>query len=261
MKRKLLKGLAVAIAFACVSAIGVPTQKSTNAYSWNALLAYREMQAMSSVKWKPQKTMEVVVKQKPDGTIESTSTYSSNKTYYGIPYSQKHNSTYNDFQSKVSNGVYTNLTYVSDNKTYYGQNGNDCSTAVALAWKTSFSSIKYAKIYTQDWLDCARSGSNSTYHLKSIGGTIGSNKYSNNWSLSKEEVLRRYKNVKEGDSLFYRNKSGSGHALLVINLSYQGFYCLEQCGLSGNTSWKQVRYSYDELYNSHYLPVRCWDVN
>ena len=173
MKRKLLKGIALVIALVSVSAIGIPAQKSTNAYSWNALLAYREMQAMSSVKWKPQKTMEVVVKQKPDGTIKSTSTYSSNKTYYGIPYSQKHNSTLSDFQSKITNGKYTNIKYVSSDDAYYGQNGNDCSTAVALAWKTSFSSIKYAKIYTQDWLDCARSGSNSTYHLKSLGGKIG----------------------------------------------------------------------------------------
>ena len=72
MKRKLLKGIALVIALASFSAIGIPAQKSTSAYSWNALLAYREMNAMSTVKWKPQKTMKVVVKETDEGKILST---------------------------------------------------------------------------------------------------------------------------------------------------------------------------------------------
>ena len=275
---KLLKSMALL----CVFSVGIPFLMSSarlNA-TVNAAIDQESVLLMSSyqstVKWKSSKEFKVL--RKNGG---STDTYKANEIYTGMPYTQITDKKIGEFLDccTYQNGK-AYLSYITDQKTLelkstvlpanggYWNFGNDCSTAVTLAWSTCYPEIKYSEINTETFLTCAKNGSYSTYHLKTVGGyKTGNISSTKDYCVDKstnqsrhDAVIGYYRAMVKGDSLFYR-KPGQGHALLVISVSGNGVRVTEQCGLSGKSSWKTNKYySFEDLYNKGYLPISCTNI-
>lgn len=224
----------------------------------NQKSACNEMRNMAIIYWRP--AMGVTI---------GGQSYNMNTTYRGIPYTQATNVTYQQF---VNNGT--------DGPTYFiysGSSGNDCSTAVALAWKTCFSSIDYAGIWTGDFLSCAQYGSNSTYHMSTVGGYAMGSGYSSTKTYCLDKgysiISGYYASLQPGDSCFryFTNSSGTlkKHAILVVaketRSGVPGIVYIDQIGRgygdNNYTTWHYEKWiSYSDLYNSYYLPVYCTSV-
>jgi len=273
---KLLKGLALL----CVFSVALPL--SLSSYKINAAVnAQVDQQSVllmseyqSRVRWRSSK--EFKVSRKSGG---STDTYKKDTVYTGMPYTQESNKKIGEFLDQCTyNGGKANLSNISNRNTLDLKSsvipatgvwnyGNDCSTAVAIAWSTCFPQMNYAAISTSDLMSCAKNGTNSTYHLRTvagykIGNITNTASYCSSNSDRKNAVIGYYRAMLPGDSLFRRNdSSGKGHAMLVYSVSLYGVRVTEQCGLSGTSSWKRNKYySFDELYSNGYLPVYCTNV-
>lgn len=222
-----------------------------NAYEGTTNQQYvcNKMDEMARVQWKPLKDVTIYSKK-----------YYAKTTYKGIPYSQNHNYSIEDFiaVSRFSNGIYI----------YRANGGNDCSSSVALAWRTCFSRIPYDSINTETFLDVAvgkKANKIATRGAYDLDDSITNTKsFCNN---NPNKVKSYYSKMKVGDCCFYRvgRTNGSGHAILIVsnNASAQRATVIEQCGLGQpetalNSSWRYKKtYTYDELKNKGYLPIYC----
>ena len=274
---KFFKCVAAASVFALLFSMSLSSRRlnATPPAGTDRLQVVLAMTYQSNVKWSSSKDIEILRKYASDGKTYLKDSYSKNTTYYGLPYSQIANDSTGTFISNFdgNNGSATLVDVISGNKitlkgSYLNSHnlsscslGNDCSTAVALAWASRCSGMDYKNISTLDFLDCAQNGSNSSYHMKTLGGYSIGSKYTTGYCTSnnsrKQTVFGYYDKLKSGDSLFYR-KSSKGHAMLVTSTGKDYVIVTEQCGLSGTSSWKtSKKYTYDELYNKGYLPVYC----
>ncbi|MBO4747153.1 MAG: hypothetical protein J5607_03705 [Clostridiales bacterium] len=274
---KIIKCVATASVFALLFSASLSSKKlnATPIAGTDRLQVILAMGYQSNVKWSSSKDIQILRKRDNNGNYLKDS-YSKNTTYYGLPYSQVANDSIGTFISicNGSNGAATLADVIFGNKislkdSYLNSHtlsscslGNDCSTAVALAWASRCSGMDYAGISTLDFLSCAQIGSNSSYHMKTLGGYSIGNKYTTEYCNTTNDSIRQkvygyYDQLKSGDSLFYR-KSSKGHAMLVTSTGKDYVIVTEQCGLSGTSSWKtSKKYTYDELYNKGYLPVYC----
>ena len=261
MKKNTFKKTALMTLIAATLVVPAYPKQTNAAYRYgNAKqkVVTEQMDKMARVLWRPSKA--VTIGGKP---------YNIRTTYRGMPYTQLSNITYEEFSAKSQSSTGGFFLFYNDSL------GNDCTTAVALAWKTYFTSIDYAGIWTGDFLNCARYGANEKYHMKSVGG------YQTNMASTKDycvsagfaTVKRYYQQLQPGDCLFkyynYTNSIGenclSKHAVLVVATSSTGVLITDQIGRGNGdnirTTWRRKkRISFQDLYKQNYLPVYCTDV-
>lgn len=217
--------------------------------------AVQELNRMADIKWKTSSSLYIY-----------NHTYTTSTTYTGMPYTQTYNNTYDEF---VRSGAYNGkqLTYKGNAKM-----GNDCSTVPALAWKFKYSSIQYADIWTGDYLTCAQNGTNSSYHLATVGGYKMGSKDTKQFATGKglDSMSKYYKELKKGDCCFYRwyddtsadekDWKWRGHVVVVVGTYADGVYITDQIGWSSGDSfstWRHIyKLSYSALYKKYYVPVK-----
>lgn len=263
MKRVVKMVSTVLIVATMVGVMGNPLSKSENdvqaaSYSTNREYAVAELKKMADIKWRPTGSLSI-----------GGHTYVKGTVYTGMPYTQTYNTTYTDFVNKS--------TYNTSNKTYsYAGNakvGNDCSTVPALAWKFKFTSIKYADIYTGDYLTCAQNGKNSTYHLATVNGyTItGSDTlaYINKNASCREKINKSLQKLQKGDCClhYYYDTNGKlkKHVIFVVGTYTGGVYITDQIGWGNGdnttTTWRHSKkMSWDTLLSGGYVPICCTDM-
>lgn len=238
----------------------------TQAATTNQSKVLKRMRDMANLRWRPQKDLKVSTlgywdKVEKKMVVTSTTTYYSSNIYYGMPYSQVHNDSLEAFWTYANTGRSPN----ADLYIYKGASaGNDCSTAVALAWKQCFSGMKYQEIDTSDFLSCAKTGKSDYYHMKTVQGyKIGSQNTTKDYCATKgkDTIIKLYKGMQTGDSLFHR-KTDNGHALLVASIDNkkETVVCVEQRTYTSSGSWRTKTYTFDDLYKQGYLPVYCTNV-
>ena len=159
------------------------------------------MYEMGTVKW-------IAGKQFNDGGF--TGSFYEGKTYYGIPYQNS---------GKVNNaslGKFKDLLKKNDNKIYEIPGHNDCSTAIALAYKAYISDFPFTTSSPMYF----RPGTNNfitvgSYQLKWEKGdtakTCGERTCSKN---GKNTMFSSYSAMQSGDVLI----GGSGHIMLVVSV-------------------------------------------
>lgn len=278
IKNAVICGLVALVTFVnSVSMMKSQKQAATTTYNQDKVKS--NIYAQAKVVWDIE--ADITVSEKSDKTVS----YKKNTWYQGMPYTQLADYSLKDFascccmhnvqRSKVTETNLLSRSYLVqiDLRKFDGcknlRIGNDCSTAVAVAWRSCNNSLRIEDIDTSTFLSCAKSGSYSTYHLKTVGGySIGSNTDTKSF-LSKNEnksiIKNCYAKLKIGDAVFYRS-GGKGHAMMVVATGSNCVYVIEQCGLSDKrtvqrTSWEvEKKYTYDDLIKSGYLPIYSTDV-
>lgn len=173
--------------------------------------------------------------------------------YKGIPYSQSsRNTTLEAFRAKLSGTKYVGPAKKS---TYMG---SDCSSAVSMAWRKADTS--FAITNTSGLLP-------GNTKISKVGSYTYSSSYGNNTkaacvSNGISKMKNAYKQLKPGDAVVERHKSGSGaagHVMMVVSVSSTGITVIEQTTYDNTlkSTWRVDKYySFDALYEKGYLPVK-----
>jgi len=220
------------------------------------------MREMAKVEWKPSSDIPY---------HSGNRIFNPQKTYKGIPYTQTARGTnLNTFKQNLENGI------------YYGPStpylGNDCSSAVSIAWQQANPNFKLC--YTGSMYPTESYISEvGTYTFKDEeDNKIGNTKYICNFN-GRKVMKEAYESLKPGDAVMYDLGGGKGHAQLVVSndLTRKTITTIEQTGLNkvdveltGDPDTdKELKYigevdstwnidksiTYDELFESGYIPI------
>ena len=206
--------------------------------------------------------------------------------YLGLPYSYGGNTldSFLDYCSERDEKSVPILSGVNEeNFGNFGTNiGNDCSSAVCLAWGTINASIK--------------DGSENTKYMCVDNGYIRVGEYTSNSadvegtqsvckSNGQEKMFNAYTQLKKGDAIIRR--MGSGHVRMVVSIEVKRnsdgsinpflskVICLEQTrSFHGNATYfdeelnaevnviggVDVAYTFQALFQDGYLPITCKEL-
>ncbi len=218
----------------------IPAQKFTVEASTLRSTIVSYMRSMATIKWTPKTTMNY-------WTQDGRQWYAGT-TYTGIPYTQYGRYTnLETFKSYLnSSNVYTGPSSYSDYR------GNDCSSAVAYAWRSVDSSYPVQSTYYM------MPSTNDANKVVKVGSwTDTGNSDSSCTSTGRTKMYAAYDQLQPGDAV---NDSTSHIRLVVsVNKAEQTVKCIEQSSYkSGSTtSWKvDVNYTYANLFDNGYVPIR-----
>ena len=199
------------------------------------------MRAMATLRWKPAYT--ITYWNATDGRK-----WLKDITYTGVPYTQYNKTSLETFKSALTGSAYKGP---SARNNYLG---NDCSSAVTLAWKNVNSAVTVT--YTGNMFP-------TSANLKAVGSYRASSK-TNTSSIvksgnSKAVMFAAYAKLQPGDAVIY-HIGYLGHARLVtsVNTQKKTVTCIEQSGLvaAKRTSWQIDKvYTFEQLYQGNYIPV------
>ncbi len=204
--------------------------------------------------------------------------------YLGMPYSYggKSLSTFQDWLSEPDEKGVATLQLTDDDVDAQGNNfGNDCSSAVCLAWGTINASIK--------------DGSENTRYMSVNNGYLRVGDYESDPTTiegtksvcmenGRETMFKAYAQLKKSDVVISRN--GSGHVRLIVSTEVKykpdgsidpylsKIVCLEQTrSLFGQVYYNEelgedlnyiggvdVSYTFDRLFQDGYVPITCKEL-
>ncbi|MBN1892683.1 MAG: hypothetical protein JW780_07870 [Clostridiales bacterium] len=251
MKRKLAT---IMVAFLLLSTVlFLPAGLNVNAATilYNRSYTVTRMTDMARIYWTPKANFSVL--NKSGGTYYP---FTKGVKYYGMPYTWIYDNTLWQMSSKCTWDS-TQQYRIFDNS---GTFGNDCSTAVALAWQAGGCSIP-SWYDTETMLSSLKSGSPL---IKKVGNY--STGYSNTqYMVMYNDIESAYTLLKPGDACFYRYP-GKGHAILIYknypNATTPYVLAIEQVGYysnftgSGKTTWYYLKkYEYQELAAKYHVPI------
>ncbi len=223
------------------SASTASSTSSVSKETANRSSAVDYMRAMATLRWKPAYT--ITYWNNTDGRK-----WVKGVTYTGVPYTQYNKTSLETFKSALSGSTYKGP---SARNNYLG---NDCSSAVTLAWKHVNNAVTVT--YTGNMFP-------TSANLKAVGSYKASSK-TNTSSIvkggnSKATMFAAYAKLKPGDAVVY-HIGYLGHARLVtsVNTQKKTVTCIEQSGLvtANKTSWQIDKvYTFEQLYQGNYVPV------
>ncbi len=218
----------------------IPAQKFTVEASTLRSTIVSYMRSMATIKWTPKTTMNY-------WTQDGRKWYAGT-TYTGIPYTQ-----YGRYTNLATFKSYLNSSNVYTGPTSYADyRGNDCSSAVAYAWRSVDSSYPVQSTHYM------MPSTNDAKKVVKVGSwTDTGNSETSCTSTGKTKMYAAYDQLLPGDAI---NDSASHIRLVVsVNPAAQTVKCIEQASYkSGSTtSWKvDVNYTYANLYSNGYVPIR-----
>jgi len=283
-----------------------PTEPSTD----EEILAYRRdvveaaMREQSAILWTPEKDVTYSRRNNSHGvavdekeTPEEVSTFYAGRIYQGIPYTHG-GGNYDTFLSfatgRDEDGVYT-LTGLSDALlTGVGSDrinrrsrvGNDCADQLFWAWARISPSIKFGFTGTMtEAYGCLKVGD---YEAEGASYSADNNTKNIVKSNGQQRMFAAYALMQKGDGMVLINKSGAGHAVMVVRSnpvylpdgtidgekSYvtvleqtsgpeeiQAPYFHEGIGkLVYPCELMDKQWSYNTLFTKAYLPVTCKEL-
>ncbi|MBO4928737.1 MAG: hypothetical protein J5379_10905 [Clostridiales bacterium] len=261
MKNSVWKRTALAVSIVAGILLTAYPKQTSAAYNYGNTkqkAVCEAMDRMARIQWRPSSKVSI-----------GNCSYSPKVTYRGMPYTQLSNITYDYFIAHCTKSAKDPYYVYSDSQ------GNDCSTAVALAWMVYFPGINYAGTWTGDYLECTRYGSNAKYHMKTVGGYATNKANTKDYcvSVGYNTVKKYYQQLKPGDALlkYYQKPNSKGemvtskHVVLVVGVSASAVQITDQCGRgSGDntkTTWRRKKtITFQDLYKQYFLPVYCTDV-
>lgn len=217
------------------------------------------MRAMGEVVWSPA--------EKLDFTSISSGTMYAGTTYRGLPYVNTIDSSLEEFQGILEDGVYTGPTDIDEIL------GVDCSSSVLAAWSQIGASFNY--VWTWQMMPFVEGGTIPVGEYKLPEEvTYGSTGTDDVIALNDQQTIyRAYAQLKPADAVI--NYTTSGHTRMVAeepviiyksngeisNASYVVTHEIWKNNHSDgelNTCWYLDRtYTFGELYKTSYLPVTC----
>lgn len=222
-----------------------------------------EMTRMKNIKWTANNYPEVKI---------YSLKYRNGVTYYGMPYTQAVNTSYSEFMADSA------LVYAAPIFRYYLNQpktgkinrdlGNDCSTAVVLAWRSAGSGVAIS-ISTETMYNAAIKSQSCM--MKRGSYSASATKITKGW-LTKSNYIAVYSALKPGDACFYRklNSDGkySGHAILItdVNISNKTVSYIDQIGgqtridSSARSTWTSGTKTFLNLFDAGYVPITASDI-
>lgn len=232
-------------------------------------LAIDEMKRMANFTWTSNTYPSVKIYSR---------TYQCGYIFKGLPYTWSADNNLTEFLACPS------LVYAAPVYRYYlsqpkSDYGNDCSTAVAWAWKAAGSGVDPDSIYTGTMFNAARSsqscmkkrGSFSTPEYFDNVLKLKGTKY---WiTASNQNAV--YDTLKPGDVCFYHYeyindygvKKYKGHAILITDIDTVNnkVWYLDQNGgqdfINQGSSWTTGSMTYDQLRGKFYVPLTASDIS
>lgn len=228
-------------------------------------LAIAEMTKMKIITWTANTSPKVII---------SGLNYYCGTIYKGMPYTWSADTSYSAFLSDPA------LVYAAPIYRYYlnqpknsnGTNralGNDCSTAVALAWRAAGSGVSKS-IYTGTMFNAAMSSQSCMKKRGSYTAPTGSTT-TTGW-LTSSNYVAVYESMKPGDVCFYHYKKAdgtySGHAILItdVDCANDKVWYIDQIGgqsridSSAHSTWTSGTKSFSGMLNSGYVPITTSDI-
>lgn len=281
--RRILRvvGALLAVAACCAILVAAPDNGKVGVAAASAArnTAVWHMNRMGTTRWIPQNSTWYI----NTGTGK-TDDYIKSNTYKGMPYSQWGLNQWYQMSAKLT-PVYPNASLyycsITAGFTYLNPQsfGNDCAKAVFQSWKQAGSPMAITGVNTLTMLQAVQSSSSYMEKVGSYASYPASTYYST-WQMTnsaseKINVQAAYELLQPGDSLFYRYTLGGevrGHAITVrsVNVATKTVYFIDQIG-SGSyisdsqpagwrldftfSTWRVSSMTFEELYNSHYVPV------
>lgn len=199
------------------------------------------MKSMATIEWTP-KTSFTYYK-------DGRKYWEKGKIYKGIPYSQAYrNTSLEKFRANLNGKVYVGPTKPDS---YLG---NDCSSAVSMAWKKANS--KFQITSTVGFLPGNKNIKKvGSYDYKSSSITKTTCSYN-----KVNKMVKAYKKLKPGDAVVTRYKEGKkivGHVMLVSSVQSNSIKVIEQTTLEGNSTWRvNKEYTFSVLFKNDYIPVK-----
>ena len=230
-------------------------------------LAIAEMKKMYNITWTSNTYPEVEI---------YGLKYKCGTRYKGMPYTQywnARNKTYSEFLSDPAM-VYAAPIYryfLSQPKNPDGTKrelGNDCSAAVAAAWRAAGSGVSKS-ISTGSMYNAAIS---STGCMKKRGSYGGSDTKTTRGWLTSSNYISVFSALKPGDVCFYHTKKSdgthTGHAILItdVNTTSKTVSYIDQIGKqwridsAAHSTWTSGTKSFWSLYSDGYVPITTSDI-
>lgn len=228
---------------------------------------------MARIYWTPKSTFSVLSKSVAKGGKYYT--FIAGTKYYGMPYTWIYDdklptmtswSTWNSTGSfRIFNNQRTPVKLTSSEKetlkldpntTYYVKSfGNDCSTAVALAWKAGGASIE-ANYDTSTMLTKLKDGTSCIRKVGDYTTLKGSDTEAIVKNNTKTKIKDCYALLQQGDACFHDDSAGA-HAILIYsnNTTTKQVTVIEQVGY-----W-QTAYNNGQAYKSTWLYLKTYDYD
>jgi len=279
---RLVGGL-LAVAACCTMLVATPNNEKISVAAASAARskAVAHMQLMGLTRWIPSQTwyIDSGTKKQEDQT-KKIDDYIKGKIYKGMPYSQIGQNIWSEMNSKFTSlylyvpvntikNIYNCQVTTSSAQSF----GNDCAKAVFQSWQKAGSSTPITGVNTDSMLAAVIKPQNSMtkvgdYSVSEGQDTLGMT----NSASEKVKVQAAYSLLQPGDALV-QDYGTKGHAIMVRSVSpgSKKVYTIEQIG-SGSyqsstgkpsgwrldttySTWIVTSYSYDTLYNNHYVPL------
>lgn len=241
MKQVFKKSLAMTIALVMLLSalpfVGLDRTESKASAASVRDKVVQHMRDMATIKWKP-KTTVAYWHNYGDGRA-----WRAGNTYYGLPYTQCARTTsLSKFKSYLnSSGVYTGPATSSTLA------GSDCSSSVSMAWQQADSSFAIS------WTIGMMPSKNSK--VAKVGSWTDKGTPSASCSATgATKMYAAYDKLQPGDAV-----DADPHIRLVVSVdkANKRVKCIEQSGLSGNTSWQVDKYyTYSQLFSKGYVPIQ-----
>ena len=214
------------------------------------------MKAMGLVEWSPKKDIDL-------SEIKKDYRLWSGVVYHGLPYVNEIDSSLEEFQSYVKNGVYTGPVTV--NRCI----GVDCSSAVLAAWGTVVSSFDY--VWTMPMMPYSENGSLPVGDYVVPAGAVTSTEVVEANDL--QTLYQSYAKLQPADAVISYTKTG--HVRMVaeppmVRLEEDGtiseastvvtheIWSNPHIHGTRQTCWFLDRtYTFQELKDKSYIPVTC----
>ena len=276
-----LKGLLLGLLVLFVSCIvSFSAFENVNAFTGTKRsIAISYMQSMANQLW----IADGAIHMSTNSTAGTYADYYGSTLYHGVPYTWDTNDTLNGFLTKKNTAGTPMVTYRTGSVPPYFKDpqptitvGNDCSTAVALAWNAAGSSINATTIGTDEMLaeiNRTSTGVIAMVGSYSISGDSESKTTANN--PTKQTIMfAAYAQLKPGDACIYRWSKG-GHAILVTGVTSTSITYIDQIGVgsegsagaygwrlsSTHSTWTPAgQMTFTELYANHYIPLTVFDI-
>lgn len=226
---------------------------------YNRENAVAQMKSMARIYWTPKSNFSVL--NKPTNKGGKYYGFTAGTKYYGMPYTWNTDKTLSQMTSLCSWNSTKTYRIFNNSGTF----GNDCSTAVALAWQAGGAYMP-ANYDTATMLSKLKDG---TSCIRKVGdySTNGTDTQSIVTNNTKTKIKDCYALLKQGDACFHRDSAGA-HAILIYsnNTATKKVKVIEQVGYwqsTYNAAGQQVQttwfylkeYDYDTLANKYYLPI------